>query len=130
MTIRNILVIMTGADQDRGAGATAFLAADRFTTHVEGLHVRPDLVHSLPYISEGMSQSAITHEMQSATNRLEEAEQNSKEHFETAREAVGASFADVPTMDGSVTASWHVEVGRVQELAGQRGRVFDLTVVS
>ena len=130
MTIRNILVIMTGADQDRGAGETAFLVAGRFEAHVAGLYARPDMMQSLPYIGEGMSQSAIDKEFRAATKRLEEAERNSKEYFETAREGAGAGFADAPAKDSGVTASWHVEDGGVQELAGQRGRVFDLTVVS
>ena len=130
MTIRNILVVMTGSDEDQGAAATAFLAAGQFSAHVAGLHVRPKFTDNVPDISEGMSQTTIMHVIETTMQRIEAAERSAAERFASALEGSGASRADAPAKGVGVTASWQVEEGRVQELAVQRARVFDLTVVS
>ena len=130
MAIRSILVIMTGSNEDLGAAETAFLAAGRFAAHVAGLHVRADAIDDLPYIGEGMSQAAISKYFSAAKERQDQAERLAKEQFDLARERAGATYADSPAEGAAVTASWHVEVGSARELVGQRGRVFDLTVLS
>ena len=130
MTIRNLMAVMTGGEADRGTAATAFLVAGKFAAHVAGLHVRPDFAEHLPGIGEGMTHAMVTREIDGAIQNLADAEQRATEAFAEALEAVGAIRADAPTPGAGVTASWHVEAGRVRDLAVQRARVFDLTVVS
>ena len=130
MTIRNILAIMTGSDVDGSVAATAFLAAGRFGAHVAGLHVRPDVVEDLPYVDEGMSQSAIAREFEARRQRQEGAESRAREQFEAAAAEAGAGFAEAPGEGAGSTASWQVETGRTLEVVAQKARVFDLTVAS
>ena len=117
MAIRNILVVMTGAAEDQGASATAFLVAVPFSAHVAGLHVRSSFTDNMPDISEGMSQTAITHKLQAALQGLTAAEQSDTARFASTVEDFGATRADAPATGVGVTASWQVEEGRVQELA-------------
>ena len=93
MTIRNILAVMTGSDVDGSVAATAFLAAGRFGAHVAGLHVRPDVVEDLPYVDEGMSQSAIARGFEARRQRQEGAESRAREQFEAAAAEAGAGRA-------------------------------------
>jgi nucleotide-binding universal stress UspA family protein len=138
MSIRNILAILTGADTDEGAAATAFLAAKRLSAHVTGLHVRADIIDELPFIEEHLSQEEIKRLYDAARKHLNKIERDAREQFDNARRAIGGEYTDVATGTGTITASWEVQAEEVRIVLGEffeevvtfRGRVSDLTVIS
>lgn len=130
MAIRSILVPVGERGTSHSAVTTAFQVAGRFGAHVEGFHVRPEPRDNPPPIAEGMSDVRIRDMMTVLETRIEEAERAARVHFDEGRERDGVDYADAPSSPGTASAAWRVATGREADLIAQRGRVFDLVVMS
>lgn len=130
MTIRSILVPVGERETSHGAVVTAFQVAGRFGAHVEGLHVRPELRDNPPPITEGMTDVHIRDIMTALKRRIEETEREARVCFDQVREQQAVEYLDHPKTPGSASAAWRVQTGREGDLVAERGRVFDLAVVS
>ena len=129
MTIRKLLLPLTGTAAGEAALATALMIARTWNAHVLALHVRVDSRDVAPLAGEGLS-GAMIEEMMTATERESLARAQSVrtmfEHFVTAQQVrVGepAPGERVPT------ASFAAVTGREEDLVAQLARIADLTVV-
>jgi nucleotide-binding universal stress UspA family protein len=110
--------------------------ARRFTGHVHGLNVLPDLanptIHAL--IATRMSLDAASSDLRklksSAERELQRQSSELKRLFEAAAARAGAAIRDAPGSADGLSAAWQEVTGFESDLVGQLGRVFDLTVVA
>ncbi|MGD0105106.1 MAG: universal stress protein [Rhodopila sp.] len=129
MSIRKLLLPLTGTAAGEAALATALTIARRWNAHVLALHVRVDSRDVAPLAGEGLS-GAMIEEMMSATEK----ESNDRAHavrsmFErfVARHEVVVQEAH-PGLDHA-TASFAAVTGREEDIVAQQARLADLTVV-
>ncbi len=54
MSIKRVLLILSGSASDTAAASAAFLIAERLSAHIEGVHVQGDFFDSLPYIEASL----------------------------------------------------------------------------
>jgi nucleotide-binding universal stress UspA family protein len=129
MSIRKLLLPLTGTAAGESALSTALTIARRWNAHVTALHVRVDSRDVAPLAGEGLS-GAMIEEMMSATEK----ESNDRAH------AVRSMFErfvvrhDVVVQEahgGSdhATASFAAVTGREEDIVAQQARLADLTVV-
>lgn len=134
MTIKTLLVPLTGTDADTGALATAFAAAKPFGAHVDGLFVRVDPRDAVPLLGEGMSGAMVDEIMRAAEAESEAGAGRARTVFENAAAAAGAPLVDAPAAAGQrpagITARWCDRVGREDEVVSHEGRLRDLLVFS
>jgi nucleotide-binding universal stress UspA family protein len=136
MSYRTILVPVGQPDNAESAVEAAFLVARRFTGHVRGLNVLPDLanptIHAL--IATRMSLDAASSDLRklksSAERELQRQSSELMRLFETAAARAGAAIRDAPGPADRISAAWQEVTGFESELVGQIGRVFDLSVVA
>jgi nucleotide-binding universal stress UspA family protein len=129
MSIRKLLLPLTGTAAGEAALATALTIARRWNAHVLALHVRVDSRDVAPLAGEGLS-GAMIEEMMSATEK----ESSDRAHavrsmFErfVARHDVKVQEAH-PGLDHA-TASFAAVTGREEDIVAQQARLADLTVV-
>jgi nucleotide-binding universal stress UspA family protein len=129
MSIRKLLLPLTGTAAGESALSTALTIARRWNAHVTALHVRVDSRDVAPLAGEGLS-GAMIEEMMSATEK----ESNDRAHavrsmFErfVARQNVAVQEAH-PGADHA-TASFAAVTGREEDIVAQQARLADLTVV-
>ena len=120
MSVKRILLVLSGSVADGAAAHAAFHIAGRFGAQVDALHVEGDIADGLPYIELSLSEGALTREFAKARERQEGAAQWAREIFEAARREAGAE-------DGGV--GWRTTRGRAADVVGSEGRVYDLTVI-
>lgn len=127
MTIRKILVPLTGIEPDRVALDAAFSVAGRFRAHVDGLFVRPDPRDAIPLVGEGMSGALIEDIMRTAEMEANARGTEAERMFTAAVESAAAETADAPPVEEKLTARYRTTVGRVDALAHE-GHLTDLLV--
>ncbi len=129
MSIRKLLVPVSGDDAARPALTAALRVARQFTAHVEALHVRPDPQDSVPLLGEGVSGAMVEDLM-----RLTEEEAAGRAAKAQALFAESCAAFDVPVLttpaapDGA-SATWRDVVGREDDETVHRGRLADLIVL-
>jgi nucleotide-binding universal stress UspA family protein len=126
MTIKTILVPLSGGLADSVALAAGFEVARRFSAHVCGLCVRPDPRDAVPMLGEGVSGELIEEIMQAADVEAGRQAELARGHFERAVAVAGVTVADRPGAANAVTASWREAVGRADDVVTRAGRVHDL----
>ena len=129
MSVRTILVPVTGTDAGLPSLEAAFTLATHLGAHVEGLHARRNARDALAYIGEGMTGAMIeelitTAEQESTTNA-----QRARQDFAAACENAGFEQTERAGEPGALTAELMIETGAEDELVALRGRVADLIVV-
>ena len=130
MSVRTILVPITGTEAGLPAVDAAFRLAAQLGAHVEGLHARRNARDTLAYIGEGMTGAMIeelitTAEQESAINT-----QRARRDFAAACESAGFEQTERGGRPGELTAHLMIETGAEDELVAMRGRVADLIVVA
>lgn len=129
MTIRKILVPLTGSVSDGVSLATALLAAVRFRAHVAGVHVRADSRDVAPLAGEGLS-GAMIEEMMVATDREGSRRSDAvRAMFGQAVAQQGVRIGPPAARDSEATADFTALVGREEDLVARLARLADLTVV-
>ncbi len=121
MSIKRILLVLSGSPADLAAARAAFSTAKHLDARLEALHVEGEIANGLPYIEQGLSEGALTREFTRAREAQERAAGTAREAFETARLEAGL---------GDGAALWRTERGRVADVVGSEGRVYDLTVIA
>ena len=127
MTIRKLLLPLTGTAAGESALDTAVRIARIWNAHVTALHVRVDSRDVAPLAGEGLS-GAMIEEMMSAT------EKESSDRAHAVRAMFDRFMAENHVTVGeakfdTVTASFATVVGREEDLVAQQARLADLTVV-
>ena len=129
MTIRKVLLPLTGTAAGEAALATALTIARRWNAHVTALHVRVDSRDVAPLAGEGLS-GAMIEEMMSATEK----ESNDRAHavrsmFERFVGRHDVAVQEAHPGSDHATASFAAVTGREEDIVAQQARLADLTVV-
>ncbi|HYD31418.1 MAG TPA: universal stress protein [Azospirillaceae bacterium] len=130
MTIKTLLVPLTGTDADRGALATAIAAARPFGAHVDGLFVRVDPRDAVPLLGEGMSGAMVDEIMRAAEAESSAAAARARQIFEQAAADAGVPLVTAPGQRQGMSARWCEVTGREDEVVSHEGRLRDLLVFS
>ena len=129
MTIKTLLAPVSAAEVGRSTLGVALQFARYFGAHIDVLHVRPDPRGLVPYTGEGMDGSMIEEIMDVTEREGGERAAQSKEMFNAFAAENSLQVTAEPASDEEVTASWHTDVGREDEIVAIRGRLYDLIVV-
>ncbi|MBV8576985.1 MAG: universal stress protein [Acetobacteraceae bacterium] len=129
MSIRKILLPLTGTATGEAALGTALMVARIWDAHVTALHVRIDSRDVAPLAGEGLS-GAMIEEMMSATEK----ESSERAHairalFDRFAAEHDVMIAEARPGSERATASFAAVTGREEELVAQLARLADLTVV-
>ena len=130
MSIRTILVPITGTDAGHPAVDAAFRLAAQLGAHVEGLHARRNARDALAYIGEGMTGAMIEELITTAEQESTISTQRARHDFAAACERAGFEQTERGGGPGEPTAHLMIETGAEDELVAMRGRVADLIVVA
>jgi len=129
MTIKTLLAPVSAAEVGRSTLDVALQFARHFGAHIDVLHVRPDPRGLVPYTGEGMDGSMIEEIMDVTEREGGERAAQSKEMFNAFAAENSVQVTTEPASGDEVTASWHTDVGREDEIVAIRGRLYDLIVV-
>lgn len=129
MTIRTVLVPLTGGESCKSAAESAARVVKAFGGHLFGMHVRSDAAASVPYVADGLT-ADLVHEL--VTNAESEGGKRS-ERAKRIFDAVCSEFElDMTTPAASSTtptAHWEGRTGMIAEVISREARIMDLTVV-
>ncbi len=130
MTIKAILVPVTGQRQGPHSLEAGFYLAKRFTAHVSALHVLPDPGAAVPYVSEGMSGDMIQQICNVAEKEGLARSKRAETLFNEVRSAEGVTLIDSPGDGKGVSASWKMLQGQEDLVIAAQCRNADISVVS
>ncbi|MEE8275344.1 MAG: universal stress protein [Alphaproteobacteria bacterium] len=130
MTIRKILVPVTGTDAGLASLGAAFELGRHLDAHVEGLHARRNARDALAYIGEGMTGAMIEELITTAEQESTALAQRARSDFAAACERAGFAQTEARGDGERCTAHLRLETGREEDLIALAGRVADLIVVA
>ena len=129
MSIRKLLLPLTGTAAGEAALTTSLMIARRLNAHVTALHVRVDSSDVAPLAGEGLS-GAMIEEMMAATEKESgdraHAVRSMFERFVARQEVV---VSEPHFGSHQPTASFASVTGREEDIVAQQARLADLTVV-
>ena len=129
MTIRKLLLPLTGTAAGAAALATALTVARMWNAHVLALHVRVDSRDVAPLAGEGLSGTMIE-EMMTATDKDSMARAHAaRTMFESFVAGHNVRVGEPSPGQPAPTASFASVTGREDDLVAQQARLADLTVV-
>ena len=129
--MKKVLVPLTGRPLDRRAVAAAFLIAERFGAHMEGLSVMPHVE-----IRTSIESAAIPKALVDQLIRIGQAEQAevvdaAHRLFDEFRARHGARMAEEGGALGEgVSASWQQATGPLAETIAEEARLADIAVIA
>jgi nucleotide-binding universal stress UspA family protein len=128
MAYRKILSVLTGADSDAAALATAFSLVAPTKGNVSALFLRHDPRDAMPMIGEGMTGSMIQDVMKSLDEENTIRGNLAYQHFKATCAAAGASeCARAPGLD-TVSACWQEVDGVTEDVLTAATRVSDAAI--
>ncbi len=130
MTIKSILVPITGSDVGRAALEAAFIVAREFDAHIEGLSVSTERSEIQLFRQSQLDKSAHLEALKALETQAAEKVEEARRLFDDFIAQHSIDVSDDPADSGHPTVSWQVAVGRGAEVVGQVGGAFDLVVVS
>lgn len=128
MSIKTILVPISGTPDCRSYLEIGFAMAKAFDAHILGLHIQPDPRAALPYIGEGMTAEVVQQMCDTADKEGSARAKSAEELFHAVREEAGVPLMDGPHRPG-LTANWRAEIGDQPEHVALFGRIADITIV-
>jgi nucleotide-binding universal stress UspA family protein len=128
MAIKVILTPLFGVPSDEAALATALVVAQKFSAHLDIMHIRADPRTMIPYIGEGMSGALIEEMIASAEQQAEERAQKVRQTFDDWCAKNGLSIGDSAAFGPN--CSWLENTGRPDACVARRGRVADVVVIA
>lgn len=123
--MKSILIPFEESDGLPSILETAYLAATRFGSYVEGLHVRP----TLPAIAVDPAFAATDALTESFERQNQERARRARQKFEDFLRDKGLPRGEVARPSDSPSAAWVEEASPGDSVVGHRGRLFDLIVV-
>jgi len=127
MTLKIVLAVATGRDNDTATLDVALGLARRFGAHIDALHIKGDPRDAIPFLGEGASGVLIEQIMTAAERDAGTRSGKARAAFDTWRAASGLALVSRPGEGGSGgTVAWREEVGAEEECMARRGRLADL----
>jgi len=130
VTIKSILVPITGSSVGRAALEAAFVLAREFDAHIEGLNVSTERAEIQLFRQSQLDKSAQLEAMKALETQAAEKVEEARRLFDDFIAQKGLDVSDDPADSGHPTVSWQVAVGRGADVVGQVGGAFDLVVVN
>jgi len=127
MTMKSIMVPLEESETLDSTLATALLVARRFGSYIEGLCIRPTLAGAIAVGFEGGAAALSGTEEQFEQEQMARA-RRLRERFDTFTRAAGLAKETRPGEAGP-SVGWVEDEAAGIGIFGQRGRMFDLTVV-
>ncbi len=128
MTLRKILVPLTGAERDDVPLATAMAVAVPHKSFVEGLFVRPDAAEALPFMGEGVSGAVVQEIIDAAKDAADNAGERALANLERAAGAAGVPMVKGAEGPGEAAAHFCDVKGHFDQVVSRRSRLSDLVV--
>ena len=129
MAIREILLPLNSLSAGAAVLATAMTIARTFNAHVTALHVASDTRDLLPLAGEGMTATMIEELMEAAEKESRDRARAFRSMFERSAQDGNVAIREAGQELGRPTANFIEIVGQEEDLAAQRARLADLTVV-
>lgn len=127
MSIKVILVPLSGLAGDRYALDAAAKLARRWDAHIDALHIRADGNAALPFLGDTASGALIEEIIDRIEKDAADRARKARADFGTWRDACGIAERDTPKGDGPSCAFADASGGR-DTLLGEYGRCADVTV--
>ena len=127
MTIRKILVPLTGIGDETPAVESALTVARRLKAHVEVFHAAVDPRDAVAFVGEGMTSAMIEQIMGAAETEGKERSVKVRELFDKLCSRDAVPRASRPGADG-FSAEFVQRIGREDDLVAEHGRIADLIV--
>jgi nucleotide-binding universal stress UspA family protein len=124
MSIKSMLVPLSGYEKDEAALAAALALARRLGAHADVLHVKPDAREAVPLIAEGTSGTAIEQII-----GLAEKEANARAAAAGRLFKAAVKKAKVAGAGAKALAGFRIVTGRAPDEVSRTARVRDLVVV-
>ena len=128
MSIKTILVPLSGVESDSVALSAAFAVARQFDAHVDSLFVKLDPRDAVPMLGEGMSGAMVDEIMRAAESEANTHLTAARRHFEEVVRREQVDLREGPPAPEGISARWRELVGRAEELVPLEGRLADLLV--
>ena len=134
MTIRTMLVPLSGGAASEGTIETACRLAQRFGAHIEALHVRADPRESLPLLAPDVSASVTDELIAMAAKDSDERAAKARSAFDSVVSRHALPLRDRPLGTGqaasdSPSAHWREETGEAALIVPRRARLNDLVIL-
>ncbi len=127
MTLKIVLAVVTGRDNDTATLDAALGLARRFGAHIDALHIKGDPRDAIPFLGEGASGVLIEQIMTAAERDAGTRSGKARAAFDTWRAASGLALVTRSGEgEGGATVAWREEVGAEEECMARRGRLSDL----
>ena len=128
MSLKTILVPMSGTDSDPVALNAALQVARNFDAHVDALFVKLDPRDAVPMLGEGMSGAMVEEIMRSAEGEANSHLRTARRTFDAVVQQANVDLRDVPSGVEGPSAGWREVVGRIEDVVPVEGRLADLLV--
>lgn len=129
MSIKTILVPISGGSESRSALAAGFAVGRDFGAHVTVLHAKADPRDALPMLGDGMSGAMVRDLMTLAETEADRRATVARTLYDEFRTRHGIPEAGRPPGPGEVSAAWREVVGAQDDVVAHGARLFDLVVV-
>jgi len=126
MSIRTVLVPLSGSDSCQSGLEAAARTAKAFDAHLIALHVKLDPAAAVPFIADGLTADIVQELVSSAESEGHRRAEKARAIFESVCE----NF-DIPMglADSGPSAEWMERQGPLGDTVGRMARIADLTVV-
>ncbi|MEM6835110.1 MAG: universal stress protein [Sphingomonadales bacterium] len=129
MSIRTILVPLTGGETCERAAEAAARVAKAFDGHLFGMHVRSDAAASVPYVADGLTADLVHELVTSAEREGDRRKTRAREIFDSMCETFALDTSTPAGDADKPTAHWEGRTGAIGEVIAREARIMDLTVV-
>ena len=127
MTLKFILVPLSGTDGDRIALEAALAVAPRFEAHLDALFVAPDPRDSVMVLGDGLSTLMVEDIIAASRSAWDERRQQARRAYEAVVAGRGLREVAGPEPGGG-TVRWRELTGRSEEILITEGRLADMLV--
>ncbi len=130
MAIKTILVPLDGSDASKEALESAFAIAERFSAHIDAIHVLPRPADIAPFMFDRLSaKMKTTFETEVAEDSRENADAIRTE-FEESCARHDVRLTQLPSSESCVTAGWREAFGHASEVLVHQARLADAVAVA
>jgi nucleotide-binding universal stress UspA family protein len=129
MSIKSILVPVSGDGSGPSALAAAATVANRFASHIHVLHVRREFSEAIPPGFENVSGTVWDRVISEVDREVAERSAAARAAFDALLAEKGIALAAEPRVTEVPTAAWQAVTGNEAELVGRMGGGYDLIVV-
>jgi len=128
MTVRKILVPLSGEATEAAVLGTAMTVAKRFGAQIVGLYVRPDPTEALPYLGDGVSGQIIEQLLQAAKQSSDKASDAARMIFADAANKSGLPLVSESGGETMPSARFIDATGHRDDVVAAHSRLSDIVV--